>query len=136
MEAKLRSGWPRGDVREDEPSGWKTERERRRETCSRAASSDSNERMRGRGLRLLRGGGGWRWGGCGRRWGDLDGDGRGDGGDGFAFRGVRVDDWLGGFGGADEFDLVLEEGVAANEWGAAGFAKAEGRWDEERGFGA
>lgn len=94
--------------------------------------------MRGRGLRLLRGGRGWgrRWGGGGRRWGDLDGDWRGDGGDGFAFWGVRVDDRLRGFGGADEFDLVLEERVAADERGAAGFAEAEGRGDEERGFGA
>ena len=115
-------------------SGWKTERERRRETCSRAASSDSNERMLGRGLRLLRGCGGW-WRGW-RSGGDLDRDGWGDGGDGFPFRRVRVDDWLRGFGGADEFDLVLEEGVAADEGWAAGFAEAEGRRDEECGFGA
>lgn len=81
----------------------------------------------------MRGCGGWR-----RGWrsdGDLDRDGRGDGGDGFAFWSVRVDDWLRGFGGADEFDLVLEEGVAADEGWAAGFAEAEGRGDEERGFG-
>lgn len=134
MEAKLRSGVPRGDVRVAPLSGWKTERERRRETCSRAASSDSNERMLGRGLRLLRGCGGW-WRGW-RSGGDLDRDGWGDGGDGFPFRRVRVDDWLRGFGGADEFDLVLEEGVAADEGWAAGFAEAEGRRDEECGFRA